>query len=106
MSIQKGYDFLKDNPQLAIQLKENIEFFKDQNLNSPSSENSPIQAIIIPDNHQLKTLKETLSENGFLTYAVFSPTVKEGMERLRICLHSFNTEDEILGLTRIIKDFI
>lgn len=106
MSIQKGYDFLKNNPQLAIQLKENIKFFKDQNLNSPSSENSPIQAIIIPDNHQLKTLKETLFENGFLTYPVFSPTVKEGMERLRICLHSFNTEDDILGLTRIIKDFI
>ncbi|KIC62911.1 aminotransferase class I/II-fold pyridoxal phosphate-dependent enzyme [Chryseobacterium taiwanense] len=106
MSICKGYKFLKINSEHSTGLQENIKIFRDQNLESLSSKNSPIQAIIIPDNHQLKALKETLSENGFLTYAVFSPTVKEGTERLRICLHSFNTEEEILGLTKIIRDFI
>ncbi|WEK70816.1 MAG: aminotransferase class I/II-fold pyridoxal phosphate-dependent enzyme [Candidatus Chryseobacterium colombiense] len=106
MSIQKGYDFLKDNLHLAIRLQENIKFFTTQNTSGISSEKSPVQAIIIPDNQQLKALKEALSENGFLTYAVFSPTVKEGEERLRICLHSFNTQEEIIDLTKIIKDFI
>ncbi len=105
MSIQEGYHFLNTNKELSIKLQENIKIFRDQNLKSPSSENSPIQAIIIPDNHQLRTLKEVLFENGFLTYAVFSPTVKEGTERLRICLHSFNTEEEIIQLTNIIKKF-
>jgi len=105
-SIQEGYYFLNMNNELSFKLQENIKIFKDQNLNSPSAENSPIQAIIIPDNHQLRSLKEALLENEFLTYAVFSPTVKEGTERLRICLHSFNTEKEILGLTKIIRDFI
>ncbi|WP_326983590.1 pyridoxal phosphate-dependent aminotransferase family protein [Chryseobacterium sp. MYb264] len=106
MSILKGYEFIKANSQLSIDLQKNIKIFREQNLESPSSENSPIQAIIIPDNHQLRSLKETLLENGFLTYAVFSPTVKEGAERLRICPHSFNTEEEIVELTRIIKEFI
>ncbi|WP_449398117.1 aminotransferase class I/II-fold pyridoxal phosphate-dependent enzyme [Chryseobacterium wanjuense] len=106
MSIKKGYDFLSANSKLSIKLNKNIKIFRDQNLKSPSVENSPIQAIIIPDNHQLRVLNETLLDNGFLTYAVFSPTVKEGTERLRICLHSFNTEEEILELARIIKRFV
>jgi len=106
MSIKKGYYFLRENCELSNELKKNIKIFRKQNLKSPSSENSPIQSILIPDNHQLRMLKETLLNKGFLTYAVFSPTVKEGTERLRICLHSFNTEEEILELTKIIKEFI
>ncbi|WP_089757048.1 aminotransferase class I/II-fold pyridoxal phosphate-dependent enzyme [Chryseobacterium soldanellicola] len=105
-SIKTGYEFLKVKNEISIKLQENIKIFRQQNLKTPSSENSPIQAIIVPDNHQLRTLKETLLDEGFLTYAVFSPAVKEGTERLRICLHSFNTEEEIIQLTRIIKEFI
>ncbi|WP_027379331.1 aminotransferase class I/II-fold pyridoxal phosphate-dependent enzyme [Chryseobacterium daeguense] len=105
MSIKEGYQFLNANRELSIKLQNNIKIFREQNLEISSSENSPIQAILIPDNHQLKSLQQTLLEKGFLTYAVFSPTVKEGTERLRICLHSFNTEEEILELTTIIKGF-
>jgi 8-amino-7-oxononanoate synthase len=105
MSIKTGYEFLKVNRELSIKLQENIKIFHQQNLKTPSSENSPIQAIIIPDNSRLKILNKTLLNEKFLTYAVFSPTVKEGTERLRICLHSFNTEEEIVSLTKIIKEF-
>ncbi|MDQ0594185.1 8-amino-7-oxononanoate synthase [Chryseobacterium ginsenosidimutans] len=105
MSIKTGYEFLKLKSELSIKLQENIKIFRQQNLRTSSSENSPIQAIVIPDNDRLKIVKETLLDNGFLTYPVFSPTVKEGTERLRICLHSFNTEEEIIQLTRIIKEF-
>ncbi|WP_228377992.1 hypothetical protein [Chryseobacterium luteum] len=51
-------------------------------------------------------MQKILSGKGFLTYAVYSPTVKAGTERLRICLHSFNTNEEIIELTKIIKEFI
>lgn len=106
MSIKTGYDFLEEHKELSAQLQKNIKTFRSQGLQSPSSENSPVQAIIISDNQKLKSLEETLSEDGFLTYAIYSPTVKEGTERLRICLHSFNTEEEIVKLTTIIRDFI
>ncbi|MDR4954098.1 pyridoxal phosphate-dependent aminotransferase family protein [Chryseobacterium sp. ES2] len=106
MSIKTGYEFLDQNHDLAIKLQDNIKIFRSQNLQSPSMEISPIQAIVIPDNQKLKQLQDTLSEEGFLTYAIYSPTVKEGSERLRICLHSFNTEEEIMKLTGIIKEFI
>lgn len=106
MSIKEGYLFLKQNRELSGTLQKNIKIFHSQNLQTPSSKISPIQAIIIPDRHQLSALKKALEEKEFLTYAVFSPTVKEGTERLRICLHSFNTEEEILELTRTVKRFI
>ncbi|MCJ7936180.1 MAG: aminotransferase class I/II-fold pyridoxal phosphate-dependent enzyme [Chryseobacterium sp.] len=105
MSIQKGYEFLGNNKALSEKLQENIKTFRNQGLKSPSSEMSPVQAILIPDNQKLKSIQDTLSEEGFLTYAVYSPAVKEGTERLRICLHSFNTEAEIIRLAKIIKEF-
>jgi 8-amino-7-oxononanoate synthase len=105
-AIKSGYEFLKLKPELSKKLHQNIEIFRNQNIETPSSEISPIQAVLIPDNHQLRSLQGTLSDNGFLTYAVHSPTVKIGTERLRICLHSFNTEGDIVELTRIIKEFI
>ncbi|WP_294263200.1 pyridoxal phosphate-dependent aminotransferase family protein [uncultured Chryseobacterium sp.] len=106
MSISKGYHFLKSNQELSDILQYNIQIFRDEQLHSPSAKNSPIQAIVIPDNKRLKALHDILSSNGFLTYAVFSPTVKERTERLRICLHSFNTEEEIKMLAGIIKEFM
>ncbi|MDP9959716.1 aminotransferase class I/II-fold pyridoxal phosphate-dependent enzyme [Chryseobacterium lathyri] len=106
ISIKNGYEFLKLKPELSKKLHQNIKIFRDQNIETISSEVSPIQAIMVPDNHQLRNLQITLSCNGFLTYAVHSPTVKTGAERLRICLHSFNTEEDIAGLTGIIKEFI
>ncbi|RXM39003.1 8-amino-7-oxononanoate synthase [Chryseobacterium sp. CH21] len=106
MSIKTGYEFLDQNHGLAEKLQNNIKVFRSRNLQSPSAETSPIQAILIPDNRRLKALQNILSEEGFLTYAIYSPTVKEGSERLRICLHSFNTEKEIVKLTGIIKEFI
>lgn len=106
MSIKTGYEFLDQNHELAVKLQDNIKVFRSRNLQSPSAQTSPVQAIVIPDNQRLKELQNTLSEEGFLTYAIYSPTVKSGSERLRICLHSFNTEEEIVKLTGIIKEFI
>ncbi|MBB6369988.1 aminotransferase class I/II-fold pyridoxal phosphate-dependent enzyme [Chryseobacterium shigense] len=104
-SIKTGYQFLKQNPELSEKLHQNIKIFRDQHIDTPSSAVSPIQAVLIPDNHQLKALQQALSEKVFSTYAVYSPTVKAGTERLRICIHSFNTEEEIIELSTIIKKF-
>lgn len=106
MSIKTGYEFLDQNIELSQKIQDNIRIFRSQNLDSPSAENSPVQAILIPDNQKLKILQSSLFDEGFLTYAIYSPTVKEGSERLRICLHSFNTEEEMMKLTGIIKEFI
>jgi 8-amino-7-oxononanoate synthase len=56
---------------------------------------SAIQCAIIPGNEKVKAIATQLQENGFDVKAILSPTVPEGQERLRFCLHSYNSEKEI-----------
>jgi hypothetical protein len=35
-----------------------------------------------------------------------SPTVKRGTERVRVCLHSGNTRNEVEGLVQVIQEWI
>lgn len=101
--IRIGYEFLDNHPALASNLRHNIRLFRTQQVPTISGTDSPIQSLIVPDNKQLLNLKNSLSEKGLQTYAVFSPTVKLGTERLRICLHTFNQKNDILLLTQSIK---
>lgn len=67
---------------------------------------SPIQSIIMGDNDSARQLADYLLSQGIHCRAILSPTVPEGQERLRICLHVFNTEEEIDHLIREIKSFL
>jgi 8-amino-7-oxononanoate synthase len=59
---------------------------------------SPIQSIPIQGNQEVKLAAEVLTKLGFDIRALTSPTVKKGEERLRICLHAFNTQKEVAEL--------
>jgi 8-amino-7-oxononanoate synthase len=63
---------------------------------------SAIQSAIIPGNQNLKSIASQLQDKGFDVKAILSPTVPEGQERLRFCLHSFNSKDEISELLRLL----
>lgn len=64
---------------------------------------SPIQCLILGGNSQTKDFSELLQKAGFDVRAILSPTVASGKERLRICLHTFNTVEEITALTGLIN---
>ncbi|RLA61470.1 MAG: 8-amino-7-oxononanoate synthase [Epsilonproteobacteria bacterium] len=81
-----------------------IEKFKNA-LNRPSQQ-SPIFSIPIPSIMLLKDITKNLRENSFMVSPIFSPTVKKGTERLRICLHTFNDDKEIEQLAQEIRRFI
>lgn len=76
------------------------------NINRTDSR-SAIQTILIPGNREVALTAKTLQEAGLDVRPILSPTVKQGTERLRICLHAFNSEGEInrlaTGLSAIIK---
>ncbi|KAJ3380110.1 hypothetical protein HDU84_006165 [Entophlyctis sp. JEL0112] len=61
-----------------------------------------IQGIIVPGNQQVTRLCEYLQGNGYDVRPIRSPTVEKGSERLRVCLHTHNTEEEIESLVRVI----
>ena len=47
-----------------------------------------------------------LHQKGFDVKPVLSPTVPEGQERLRFCLHSFNSETEISNVLQLLATFV
>jgi len=104
VSIQSAFRFLEENPELRNSLNRNIDLFKTLfNKEAPQkwkfiSSNSPIQALLIPGNEKVKSIGQKVGSAGFQVSPILSPTVKEGTERFRICLHSFNSNQEIEGL--------
>ena len=56
------------------------------------SSSSPIQCILIPENETVKKVEAGLQKNGLNIRAIMHPTVEKGKERIRICIHSFNSE--------------
>jgi len=84
------------------QIKKNITFFralvsKENNIHLIESFSS-VQCILVSGNEKVKCISNDLITTGFDVRAVLSPTVLKGQERLRICLHVFNTEKEIKDL--------
>ena len=82
-------------------LKELIQHFQNTIFNIQSStlnikySGTPIQAVIIPGNEQVKMIAEKLQRNNLDVRAILYPSVPKGSERLRIVLHAFNSIEEI-----------
>lgn len=64
---------------------------------------SPIQWVATRSNKRSIHLSKHLQNQGIDVRPILSPTVPEGHERLRICLHNFNTETEISTLIEAIS---
>ncbi|UEG51951.1 8-amino-7-oxononanoate synthase [Mucilaginibacter daejeonensis] len=64
---------------------------------------SAIRTLIIGGNEETKHAADQLQQAGFDVRAILSPTVAAGSERLRICLHQYNTEEQILALVAQLK---
>ena len=102
-TIKIAYKYLNNNSDLVKNLQEKIALFGIEN--NEFKPNSPIQTIKIGDTILTKNIENRLKENGFQVKAVLSPTVAKGSERLRICLHEYNTNEEILKLKEIINQW-
>lgn len=64
---------------------------------------SAIQSCVVAGNDEAKHLAHSLEEKGFDVRPILSPTVPEGAERLRFCLHAFNTKEEISKALEVVK---
>ncbi|MBW4889527.1 8-amino-7-oxononanoate synthase [Mucilaginibacter sp. HMF5004] len=104
-SVKMAYELLTDSRSEQKALTDNIYLFKSQLSDNKSLINSTsaIQCVIISGNGQTSHLAKTIQNAGFDVRPILSPTVAAGTERLRICLHSFNTTEQITGLTGLIN---
>jgi len=105
LSIDCAFRFLRQKPELLMALEKNIKKYTSlvHDLVERTESRSAIQTIIRPGNQSAKRLSAVLRSAGFDVRAILSPTVPEGKERLRISIHSYNTESEIEQLTEIVK---
>lgn len=64
---------------------------------------SAVHTILYQSSDEAKIAAAALQSKGLDVRAILSPTVAEGAERLRICLHLFNTDTEIALLVNELK---
>ncbi|MBI6117187.1 aminotransferase class I/II-fold pyridoxal phosphate-dependent enzyme [Salegentibacter maritimus] len=92
-------------------LKNNIHYFREQvvknNLESAFLESkSAIQSCIIPGNDQVQYVAQNINKEGFDVKPILSPTVPKDKERLRFCIHAFNSEEEINRVLKILAKLL
>lgn len=93
--IREAYALLPQTDRMAA-LHETINYFNTRIAGNtafiPSI--SSIHCCIIPGNDQVQQLEAQLRAKNIFAKAIKSPTVKAGQERIRICLHAYNTAAE------------
>jgi 8-amino-7-oxononanoate synthase len=87
-------------------LRNNIASFNKSSLNTTNKIRSfsAIHCFLVPGNEHATRAANGLRKKGFDVRAIKSPTVKEGSERLRVCLHAFNTPTEVSKLAAALHD--
>ncbi len=92
-------------------LVKNISLFKEEiksrnleDLFLPS--NSAIQSCIIPNSKSVRDIANKINSNNFDVKAILSPTVSSGRERLRFCIHSYNSEEQIKQVLNLLSTFV
>ena len=92
------------------QLQQNILFFKSEVIRLKLQKifiesNSAIHCCIISGNKNVKLVAKALQEKNYNVKPILSPTVKKGEERLRFCIHSYNTQEEITEVLQLLANF-
>lgn len=101
VAIKCAYQLLQ-HTDYSLQIRERIRQYTNAVIASGiacSPTQSSIQTILYHSSTSAKTAAESLQKQGLDVRAILSPTVPKGTERLRICLHTFNSNEEIKTLT-------
>jgi len=99
-AIKCSYDLFPEMDQERHQLQKLIQIFRKF---YPSSYLTHIQSVPIEGNESVKHLAQAIVKQGFDVRPLMSPTVQRGHEVLRVCLHAFNTDDELTQLINNIQ---
>lgn len=97
-SISAMYDVVENASEKRKDLQKVIDYFIEKRKESSAHwlpSDTQIQSLIIPGNDQVITQSQKLKEAGINALPIRKPSVPEGKERIRFCLHSYNTQEEI-----------
>ena len=97
------------NPQQKLQEKILLFNLEVEQLGLQGSfikSNSAIHCCIVPGNDTVKSVSQKIRDKGFDVRPILSPTVPTAKERLRFCIHSFNSTKEIKEVLRLLDSYI
>lgn len=95
IALAEAFKFIRLNPFLQSDLESKIKIFTSIVGANQKPSPTPIQTVILRNVDQTRAAAEKLRDKGFDIRPIFSPTVPAGKERLRICLHTFNRDEDI-----------
>lgn len=97
--INSAYDLLATTNNRKT-LQENIQYFNELSKDKAGfiESKSAIHCKLYGSNEEVNKSEKKFEEEGLFVKGIKSPTVKAGSERIRICLHAFNTKEEIKRL--------
>jgi 8-amino-7-oxononanoate synthase len=106
LRIQKQIEISR-SVDLRNKLRQNISALRKVNPSFwlSSASDSPIQMLRLEDLNKLKLLAVFLQENKIAVKPIYHPTVPKGKEGIRVCVHSFNTTEEITYFNLIVSQF-
>jgi len=98
-TILTAYNHLATDTEKQQSLKNIVSFFTSEvdrlQLKSFINSDSAIHCAVVPGNEKVKNIASVLQQNGFDVKPILSPTVAKGEERLRFCLHAYNTRQQV-----------
>ena len=97
-AVWEAYEYLSSKDFSNEDLHNLIRYFREKTKDSRAAwkdSSSPIQVLILGSNEKARMAAELLQSKGLQVNAILSPTVPKGSERLRVCLHAFNTKEQI-----------
>ncbi len=94
-----AHQHLEHAEKEITKLQQNISFFKEKCSQLKIQEffvssNTAIQSCILPKNKALQ-IAAKLQEHNFMVKAILAPTVPKNQERIRFCIHNYNSKKEI-----------
>jgi 8-amino-7-oxononanoate synthase len=106
-SIRAAYKYLPDANEEREKLLDNVAFFaKQMHAVFPGvvTRPGPIQPVPVPGNENARNIASLLQSKGYDIRPILSPTVEKGKERLRICIHAFNTHEQLEDVVHTLKE--
>jgi len=108
IAIKCGYDMLSVLNFNALKIRDIIGLLqlelKEVQGASLIPSDSAIQCLIVPGAARCRAVAQQVWDAGFDVRPIVAPTVADGQERIRICLHEFNTQAEVLALAAALRE--
>lgn len=104
MAIKEAYSIFPQMKKERESIQNLVQSFQAASISHdklPSG--TAIQGVLVPGNQAVKEIAAKLQERGLDVRPILYPTVPKGKERLRIVLHSFNSEAELKSLLDVLQ---